>query len=257
MKWGILAVSTADRESMLLTMLASVGRVHPGAGVMLVLQGYPITSPVIHHPSVADVVMLPEPIGPHSARVVGLPRMLKDGYRAIVNLDDDIELIDETDFRPSVLRAATRGVGVITNNWRRTPEMAAQVINKREFKTQPIVPTGGGLTYSSETAEVILAGPDLDYLFDDAEWSLRAYLSGLENQRYQGSMSVHRIRSSGGRHAWIASKRKRALSDERFIKYRASLTWHNGGPSNAFRIPISSDLTPLARSIHKERHANI
>ena len=253
MKWGVLAVSTADREGMLLTMLESVARVHPGTGVTLILQGYSGTSPVLNHPSVADAVMLPEPIGPHSARVVGLPRMLKDGYQAIVNLDDDIELVDKTDFRPSVLRACIAGVGVITNNWRRTPEMVAQVALKREFKPQPIVPTGGGLTYSKETAEIILSGPDEDYLFDDAEWSLRAYLAGRENLRYQGSLSVHRIRSSGGRHAWVATKRKRALSDERYIKYRISRTSYRGGPSNAFRSPVSSDLTPLARSTHKER----
>ena len=133
---------------MLLSMLDSVYRRYPNIGVTLVLQGYKKSSPVIAHPSVADGLLFPDPIGPHSARVAGLPRMLENNYEAIVNLDDDIELIKETDFEPSVEQSTLPTIGVITNNWRRTHGMASEVQLKQEFKNQSIVPTGGGLAYS-------------------------------------------------------------------------------------------------------------
>ena len=256
MKWGILLVTTGDREVSMLTALDSIAKYHPAAGVTAVLQGYAPDSPVYKHPQIVDSLSYPEGIGPHSARIAALPRMIGDGYDAIVNLDDDMELVAETDLRPSVLRSQVKGIGLVGNNWRRTPEMLAKVKPQRVFKNQAIIPTGGGLAYSRSTAEVILDGPDLDYLFDDSEWSLRAYLSGLENQRYQGSLAVHRIMGPGGRHGWV-NKRKRALSDARYIKPRILKDIPGRAAENRYGIPVSRDLTSEARAVHRRNRANL
>ena len=128
---------------------------------------------------------------------------------------------------------------------------------ERKFISQPILETGGGLAYSASTAEVILSGSDKDYLYDDAEWSLRTYLAGLVNQRYLGSVAVHKSRSAGGRLGWVY-KKKRALCDERYLTprpFRKELP--REGEGNTYRIYLTSDLTPMAHQLHKENRANI
>ncbi len=261
MKWGICIISMGDREQGMMKVLDSIGEVHPSIGVTAVLQGYPLDSPVHNHSQIEKVLAFPDALGPHSARVIGLSRMLDEGYEVIVNMDDDMELVPETDLRPSVLRSRVRGIGLVSNAWRRSPKNIAKATLERKFISQPIVETGGGLAYSASTAEVILRGSDKDYLYDDSEWSLRTYLAGLVNQRYLGSVAVHKSMSAGGRLSWVY-KKKRALCDERYLtprpRLRPGLTVkRRDGEGNTYRIYLTSDLTPMAHQLHKENRANI
>ena len=56
----------------------------------------------------------------------------------------------------------------------------------------------------------------------------------------------------GGRHGWV-NKRKRALSDAQYIKPRILKDIPGRVTENRYGIPVSSDLTPLARTTHRER----
>ena len=256
MKWGILLVTTGDREQGMLAALDSVTKIHPQAGVTAVLQGYSSDSLVYQHPQIANVLSYPDGIGPHSARVAALPGMLDSGLDAIVNMDDDMELIPETDLRPSVFRSLVKGVGLVTNNSRRWAKLVPKVIRRHEFIDDPIVETGGGIAYSASTAEIILDGPDLDYLYDDSEWSLRAYLAGLVNQRYFGSLAIHATRTPGGRLGWIP-KKKRAFCDEKYLKPRPRPVIGVEGAENSYDVYIKVDLKPLAHQVHQEKRANL
>ena len=257
LKWGILIVSTGDREESMLITLASISKYYPMAPVTAVLQGYNLESPVYKHPQIERILSYSEGIGPHSARVAALSIMLDDEYDAVINFDDDMELIPETDLRPSIVRSQSKGVGLVSNNWRRSHSMIEKVKRQHTFKPQAIVPTGGGLTYSRRTGHIILEGPDLDYLFDDVEWSLRSYLAGLQNQRYLGSLSVHAIMGAGGRNGWV-NKRERALSDSRFVEHQPMIkATTTTGPKNGYKIPLSGDLTRETHEIHRKNRIKI
>lgn len=179
--------------------------------------------------------------------------------RTWVLLDDDMVFTEETNFRPIIERLENDPLaGCISANWIRTasPALRARAKYEDTFVRQPIVYTGGGMLFRRDVAELLLGQPILPYAFDDVQTSLTAYVAGLMNYRYLGSLLVHRITHSGGLNQ---AYRERAFTapPEAYIKARplARDLYAEGGQNH--HIPGPSDLTDYAHEEHRRNRARL
>lgn len=254
----LLLATVADRLDMAITMLRSAQRFLPDWKVHVVAQElnpsqYTRLRAVL--PADAALTNLPLRIGPHRAKLHGLREMhLTVGSKPYVvcSVDDDMEFIAETNLEPAVARALQPGVGFVSAGWvnheNRVPGHA--MVDK--FVIQPIVYTGGGMIFSHTIAALLRDMPDEPYFSDNVEWSLRVYLAGYKNERYRGSLTIHRVCKKGGRRGWVELK-ARVLSDPRYIK----ITEGKVGGHNRYLIGTSADLTAEALLTHKSARARL
>lgn len=202
---------------------------------------------------VHDAIWLPEGIGCFAARLKGLAKWDAGTF---VNLDDDMEMLPETNYAPMEAWAARRGNGLCSGNWVRspTPGLLKRAVRADEFKVQSLVYTAGGMLYSRATADLIRGGlrPGLR-MFDDCEWSLFTYLQGLQNARYLGSLAVHRVCSAGGHRAFLA-KAERIPPDSRWLTLRSGAGKLFDGKNNVL-MPVPADLKPAAHEAHRAARA--
>lgn len=242
--FAILVVSTGDRASMLDAFLRSCERRYRDVPVYGVLQGYenaaewPLT----------DVIDLPDPVGPHAARMAALDRWDPEAW---IICDDDMTLTVDTRYHdPARLVTDRPDVGLVSCNWRRTRRMADRVERVEEYKRQSIVFTGGGLVLSRDTANLIrnTLPFDAEYVCDNTEWSLCCYLAGKQNARYLGSIAVHNVTAHGGRQAWL-TKIAAARPDPNLVAVKDSKPFYPH-ESNNMLSPDDGQLTPEAKARH-------
>lgn len=247
-RWLLLA-TVRDRTDMCLTLLRSIQAHLAGWRLMIVAQGheYDDLKSLAGVGVAFELVHMREGVGPHRAKQAGLrdiARIEGDRGYIVCSIDDDMEFTAQTNLEPAVQRAMQPGVGFVSAGWAPHETKAAQMTLVDAFVTQPIVYTGGGMIFTARTARIIMDLPALDYYDDNTVWSLAAYLSGLKNYRYRGSLTLHRICRKGGRKGWL-NRGERAHPDPAYITLRKAKT-------DGWCIGASSDLTALAHRAHFE-----
>lgn len=170
-----------------------------------------------------------------------------------INLDDDMEILPTVDYDAMAAKVLEPGVGVVSGNWVKSEGHLHRAVYRPEFIEQPIVNMAGGMAYSQEMAKVILAAPNLPYLFCDVQLALEAYVSGRVNYRYRGSLIIHRIMSKGGLKTSYA-QRNFELPPSHLMMVKPCTEVYKGTNNNWY-MPDSKNLTDDAHRLHRQRRA--
>jgi hypothetical protein len=192
--------------------------------------------------------------GCHAARVLLLREAHKRGYDGYVNMDDDMEVTEHTDYEPALVKAQERGCGFVMTNWARTrklldakvPAMLDARRGKR-FYSQVMLYNGGGMVYGRQVADIIVALPPIPTAFDCA-WPLSVYLKGLQSYRDQGSLAIHKVCGTGGMRVFMEATPLHVMGSEWLNFTPAS---RQDGSCLGVRIPLDKDIKPEARDKHK------
>ena len=250
MKKTFVIATIFDRLDGLKTILSSAFKFYPNWGVVIVAQGY--TSQQKHELNQfvfkknVTCIYKDELIGAHSAKVLALNEVESDIY---CSLDDDMEITEKTDYDSIVERLVNDGQsGIITSNWVKSRNMFDKKQTKDEFVKSRLVFTGGGLLFRKDIADIIKGIPNEQYLFDDCLWAMYSYIHGYDNYRYQGSVSIHRVCTKGGRRTWIDKGGKKVLPPKDYLNVRKGNGKKNG--YNEYLICVDSDLTEYAKMLH-------
>lgn len=189
-----------------------------------------------------------ELVGAHSAKLIALNLVSSDIW---CSLDDDMfALPDVTDYEKIAnILIENRHIGFVSGNWAKTAKMAMAKTVIDKLIPQKLVFTGGGLLFRDDVADIIRNIPNEQYLFDDCLWAMYAYINGYSNYRYQGSVAVHQICTTGGRKSWlkVVHKNNRVLPPAEYLSVRPSKD------ADGYYICNDKDLTSLAHELHK-RH---
>lgn len=205
------------------------------------------------HPRIPQSWTSDQPISPWVGRR-WIYRHTEQAPDVWVAADDDIEFLpDYTDLNSAALKAVEVGVGCVSSNFARVPALLRRSRYERRFIEQPIVNTSGGMAYGPAVVALMLEGPDTDYLFDDIEAPLRAYVHGMVNYRWLGSLAIHAICTTGGLQV-MYRQRAMVLPDKALITLHPSRDRHANG--NNYHIPGSRDLTTLAHAQHRQARAS-
>lgn len=182
-------------------------------------------------------------------------------YRAVpaevyISLDDDMVVLPTVDWASAVAKAMEPGVGVISCNCvkSQSPALVARAKYEPTFIKSVLTFMSGGQVYSNTVAKLALQAPVLAYWACDLQLGLLAYVAGLENYRYLGSLIEHNVGSPGGIKEF--PKGDRVLPDPRYLAMRNS-----GKGPYSYLCPTPADITKLAHDSHnrnKEKwtHAN-
>jgi hypothetical protein len=253
----ILLATTGDRPKMLFACLKSLKTYAPEIPVALVGQEVPdeVKEQVVqwgrfsNHP--IDLIWQDKRSGAHCAKMGALAAF--PNTRAWVSIDDDMELVEQTDYVTPLKKCLEPGVGLVSCNWVQTEVMLPKKIAKmsQEFKTQSVVYTGGGLAFNKNVADILLTLPLEPYVTDNALWSAVIYAHGYKNMRFMGSLAIHRIMSPGGRKAYLKTVDS-VFPVPHLLTMRPCVDqYYDCATSNCY-IPASGDLTDLAHAMHKE-----
>lgn len=251
----ILVATVVRRAEMFHTFLRSVRQFLPRWELVVVAQEFSDGDEAIIRAlaPAATIIRLPQRIGPHMAKMKGLRHILATpGEVVICNADDDIEFLPQTNLAPCVSRVLDPTVGFVSAGWVAREAWLAKRTPVEAWVRQPIVYTGGGMLMARKTAELVAALPNVDYLDDNTEWSLAAYLAGYENFRYRGSLAIHRIGSGNGLIEW-ANEGVRKIPDTRYLRLKPG----NPNRLNKYLIGSSEDLTEEAKALHRKRAAEL
>lgn len=201
---------------------------------------------------VYELMVSPESLGCHAARVLALRELADHGYESYVNVDDDVELIEETNWQPAIDKALTPGTGFVLTNWikHRNALPKAVSIMADEFIPQVFVYNGGGMAYGNDVADLMRGLDPVPTRYDDI-WPLTAYLNGYRNYRYRGSLAIHGIMQRGGMNLYMRREPRPLLCWD-WVNYR----YLDGQPVGMeYSIPMDSDLKQVAKDTHKAARA--
>lgn len=166
--------------------------------------------------------------------------------------DDDFEFLPGlTDYARAVARAREPGVGCVSCGWVRSEAFLAKKQVLDEFVQQPVVNTGGGMVYGRHVVALLADNPYCPvapYQFDDLQVGLTAYVNGLRNYRYRGSVLIHRILSPGGMKRSFA-EREHARPPDGLLRLTPSKPVYD--KDNNWLMPGSADLLPHAHELHR------
>lgn len=194
-----------------------------------------------------NIYFYDQKLGCHGARVQLLKDLYRDGfvYDIYINLDDDMELIEQTNYDNAIKKSLEAGVGFVLTNWARSEKILRNKIPKMEdrFIKQVMVYQGGGMVYSEKIARLMKDLPVCHSEFDDI-WCITSYINGYDNYRYLGSLSIHRVCMVGGMRAYMREKVRPLLCRD-YINYRI------GKNGIEVLIPIDSDINDYARELHR------
>ena len=192
-----------------------------------------------------NIFVYNEKLGCHGARVQLLKDLDIEKYDIFINLDDDMELIPETNYDNAVKKCLEKGTGFVLTNWARTKELAekkkARIRN--EFIKQVFVYQGGGMVYSKKIARLMKDLQVCHAEFDDI-WPLTAYINGYNNYRDMSSLAIHHVCVRGGMRSYMREKIRPLLCKE-YVNYRFG---KNGIEA---LIPQDSDLNEKAKLLHR------
>jgi hypothetical protein len=197
----------------------------------------------------------PEKLGCHGARVRLLKLIEADRYAIYINLDDDMVLGAETNYRPAFAMAMQRKTGFVLTNWARTRKMLEVKIPKMRnvFVPQIMLYNGGGMIYGNHVADLMRQLPEVKTAFDCA-WSITAYVNGLRNLRYLGSLTEHNICGTGGMSAFMASTPLHVMAKE-YLNFR--MAKKRNGSCKDVLIPLDADVLPLAKELHAKNRRRL
>lgn len=189
-------------------------------------------------------------LGCHGARVILLREIEELKYDAYVNLDDDMELCEHTDYEPAIWKAMQKGVGFVMTNWARTPELLQKKLPvTKKFIPQIMLYNGGGMAYSENVAALIRQLEPVKTAFDCA-WPITAYVNGLVNYRYQGSLAVHRVCTTGGMSVFMKNTPLHVMCEE-WLEFHP--TKKQDGSCKSVHIPLDKQVKPAAKALHNSR----
>lgn len=190
----------------------------------------------------ATILIEPEKMGCNGARVHLLNHIKYDYY---INLDDDMELVEQTDYTKAIMKASEAGTGFVLTNWARSRKILESKIPKMadKFVKQTMVYQGGGMVYSDKIANLIRKIPVKKTMFDDI-WCITTYINGYTNYRYLGSLALHFICSTGGMRTFMREEQPELAATE-YINYR------KGKREGEWLIPLDSDINDWARFLHE------
>lgn len=244
-KITFVIVSVSDRVNELNNLIESIMRFDKfnDYSICLCYQDYLHNSDLIKYRERYDKILIqPEKMGCNGARVFLLQNIKYDFY---INLDDDMELVEQTDYTRAIAKASERGTGFVLTNWARSRKLLEQKIPKMcdKFIPQIMVYQGGGMVYSEKVARLIRTLPVQKTMFDDI-WCIKTYVNGLTNYRYQGSLALHFICSTGGMRLFMREENPK-LGAEEYINYV------HGKRENEWLIPLDKDVNAWARFLHE------
>ncbi len=245
MRKTFVIVSVSDRVDALNNLIESIMRFDRfnDYDICLCFQDYLGNQDKIkYRDRYAKIIVKPEKMGCNGARVFLLQNISYDFY---VNLDDDMELIEQTDYTKAIEKASESGTGFVLTNWAKSRNILNAKIPKMQDKFIPqiMVYQGGGMVYSEKVARLIRKLPIQKTMFDDI-WCITTYINGLTNYRYQGSLALHFICSTGGMRLFMREENPQ-LACEEFINY------HKGKREGEWLIPLDKDVNGWARFLHK------
>lgn len=246
----VVMVTVSERVESLNNFLQSLQRHEPGRDIFIHMQGEDRTAEVVVPEGVrATFLYTEERLGCHAARVVALRALKGKGYTHYINVDDDVQLLPDTNWEPALEKSSEPGVGFVLTNWVRSPALLARARERvrEEFIPAVFVYQGGGMAYGEEVADLMRDLPVVHARYDDI-WPLTAYLHGFRNYRYRGSLALHRILGTGGMSTYM-SETPRPLLCWDWVNYRHL---PKGRPGRDYSIPSDSDLKPEAREEHRK-----
>lgn len=250
MTTAFVIVSVSDRVHQLNEMLASL-QAQPsmrGHAIEILFQDPEGVAPLIRpvRPNMR-LHVVPEKMGCHGARVELLRRIRYDRY---INLDDDMILHDCTHYGPPLERCLDPLTGFILTNWAKTEALMRAKLPRRreEYIPQILIYQGGGMLYRDEVADLIRALPVVKTAFDCA-WPLTAYLHGLRNYRYMGSLAEHHICTAGGMRAFMEETPLHLMATQ-WINFRHAK--RRNGSCNDVLIPLDGDVRQEAKDLHMQ-----
>lgn len=260
---AFVIVTVADRVSDLNNLLESLAALadHDGEQrpVYILFQGPRRDADRVKLGRLAARTVLwrsPERLGCHAARVLLLRQIMAAPKPpdVFINMDDDMEVIPGlTRYAGAIEKALDPMTGFVLTNWAKTRELVERKVPKmREaFVKQALVYQGGGMVYRREVAEMMAALPAIPQTFDHC-WPLTAYVNGLTNYRYLGSLAIHRVCGRGGMQAYMTDNAPAALMQEYVTFRRAKIQRGNGLD---LLLPMDEDLLPLAIETHMASRA--
>lgn len=247
----VVMVTVSERVDTLNNFLRSMARHEPGRAIFIHMQGDDRLDEIEVPAGVGEAGMIwsSKKMGCHAARVVALRALDGEGFDSYVNVDDDVELIEQTDWQPAIDKARDEpGVGFVLTNWVRHPNLLPAAIERMDpkFYRQIMVYQGGGMAYGNDVADLMRGLEPIPARYDDI-WPLTAYLHGYRSFRYQGSLAVHRIMTKGGMNTYMRSEPRPLLCWD-WVDYK-----HLPGQAvgSDYSIPMDSDLRPVAKEIHE------
>lgn len=189
----------------------------------------------------AVLLVEPERMGCSGARIHLLKHLAYDVY---VNLDDDMTLLDLTDYSAAITKAMEKDTGFVLTNWRKSEKLieAARPKMANTFVKQILIYQGGGMVYGEKIAKLIRQLPVEKTMFDDV-WPMTAYVNGYVNFRFLGSLALHYICSTGGMRSFMRETNPKH-STTGLIDYKP------GKRPGEFLIPLDKDILPLAHEMH-------
>lgn len=172
------------------------------------------------------------------------------GYDFFCNTDDDIIFQSTVNYDPILDHLTQPGTGVISGAWVKAISMLPSYSIKPSFVKQSLIYTAGGMLFGRNVVDILLSSPIRPFLFDDVQISMMAYVNGLSNYRYLGSLIVHGVQQKGGLNVLYKTlplePNPPALIRLRPTKLKLSEF------DNDYHIPIPADLTPFAHQLHKK-----
>lgn len=250
----VVMVTVSSRVERLNAFLRSMAEHEPGRDIFIHIQDpdhrageIEVPDSIVHH-----LMVTPKPLGCHAARVLALRELADLAYDTYVNVDDDVTLIEQTNWQPAIDKAEEPGVGFVLTNWVRHPNLLPKAIERMEdrFYKQVMVYQGGGMAYNEEVAHLMRNLPAVDSRYDDI-WPLTAYLEGYQSYRYQGSLAVHQIMGKGGMNTYMRSEPRPLLCWD-WIDYKLL----PGQPVGSdYSIPMDAQIKQPARELHRKRRA--
>lgn len=246
-KITFVIVSVSDRVNELNSLIESIMRFgkFDDYDINLCFQDYlGNADKIMYRERYANIFIVPEKMGCNGARIY-LLRQIEGKYDFYINLDDDMELVEQTNYENAIRKAAEPGTGFVLTNWARSRNILATKIPKMcdKFIPQIMVYQGGGMVYSEKIARLIRALPIEKTMFDDI-WCITSYINGYTNYRYQGSLALHFICSSGGMRLFMREENPK-LGCEEYVNYR------KGKHEGEWHIPLDGDVNKFARFLHE------
>lgn len=246
MKCTFVIVSVSDRVNELNHLLESIMkfRKFDDYSICLCYQDYLGNADLIKYKDRYEkILIVPEKMGCNGARIYLLQNISYDFY---INLDDDMELVEQTNYTNAIRKASENGTGFVLTNWARSETILKTKIPKMadKFIPQVMVYQGGGMVYSEKIAKLIRKLPIEKTMFDDI-WCITTYVNGYMNYRYQGSLALHYICSTGGMRLFMREENPK-LACEEYINYK------KGKKENEWHIPLDEDINEWAKFLHQK-----
>ena len=196
---------------------------------------------------IANVFYEPKRLGCHTARL-RLLKLIK--YDAYINLDDDMLLVNQTDYSSPLQKIKEKDCGFVLTNWARSQKILDIKIPKLKsiYKKQILCYNGGGMAYNNTIANLMRTLPEVPTKFDNA-WSLTTYINGYTNYAYKGSVALHFVLRSDGMQQFNRENPIELMCSE-FINFVPKIRKTVLGETN-YKIPADVDVNQIARNLHK------